>query len=440
MNIKKKYLFSAFSFVLIAALLLTTAGCKRKIPTGSDFEDVVYTMEVERSASSSSAQPSSRSDSTAPSQSRASVSSSAGASSAASSEEAEEEKNPQYVENWPVLKNANGFNINSVTDINKFGCTDGRVTVADFLPNVAYLENGVAKDIMFNGFAFMPSPNFVNDYGGTGDENEKPMTKDDWYHFIHRLEFRKDYNVDALENATGQVKKALNMPDYKVGVFLSIMKPVSSVENWGEINGKTISLKTDEGKTEALKWMVDESIKVFNDRHYKHLELCGFYYYQEYVYPESKPFLNAITDYIRSKKCITIWVPFFGARGYSDWRDFGFDRASLQANYFPGATLPNGGGIDRLQKTAIISDRNAMGYEMELASMNQDSITGFKEYMKASVNYDFLKKYHTFWIMGGPSTIKNLYRSKDSYTHSTYRELYLFLRRKLTLSSITEKS
>lgn len=441
MNNKFKNLLKIVSIIITISMLFT--GCVNNTPDGSDFKDVVYEIKLNTASSESELQ-----DTTSEiedTQSSVYVNSEVSSNLSSKDEDVEEDNeaedkptDPTFYQNWKPLLNPNGFNINSVQNAIKFSCVDGRITASTFLPSVAYLENDVARDVMFNGFIFMGSNTFFYDYGDD-DGGKRPMTKKDWMNYIYTYEFREGYSVDALENAVGQVKNALEMPDYKVGVFLCLSAPVKSVTNWGEINGKTLNFsESNEDRITALRWFVDEQIKAFNERKYQNIELCGFYYYHESLGDDDLNFLPAVTEYVRSLKYITVWSPYYKAGGYDRWQEFGFDRVAMQANYFAGRPdLPNAGGKDRVASAAVITATRGMGLEMETCGANPENIVGIKEYYRAGVSTGFMNRWHTWWLAGDLKGVKNLYKSTDPYVHSAYKEMYLFLKNRLQLTDIT---
>lgn len=419
---KFKSLLKMISVIAVITLLFT--GCTGNLPTGSDFEDLIYEIKVDTGSSSSGTEDISSNENTT----QSSINEN---SNDDQTEVNEELQDPTFFQNWSELLNPNGFNINSVQNTIKFNCIDSRITVSTFLPSVAYLENDVARDVMFNGFAFIGNNSFI----------DGSLTQKDWLNFIYTYEFREGFNVDALENAVGQVKTALEMPDYKAGVFLCLSAPKKSITNWGEVNGKTLNFsESNEDRITALKWFVDEQIKVFNERKYQNIELCGFYYYHESLDNDDLNFLPAITEYIRSLKYVTVWSPYYMAKSYDKWKDFGFDRTAMQANYFPGAeTLPNAGGKDRVTNTAAITSSRGMGVEMEVCGLKPENIVGIKEYYRVGITTGFMYRWHTWWFMGDLKGVKNLYKSTDPYVQSTYKEMYLFLNNRLQLADITSQ-
>lgn len=409
---------------------LCVTGCSKGKVAEPDFKDITYELKLEGSASSQNENDENNQE-TRQNEKKTDT-------KAKSNTDKSTDKITTNTDKTNGEDNKQESNEIKTINIHKFSCVDSRLTVSAFLPNIAYLEDGVAKDTMFDSLAFMPNNNFVHDYSSGG--GLKPMTQKDWNNYIYNYEFKTGYNMDALEEAAGQVKEALEMPDYKVNVYLSIMPPVNTVEAWGEVDGKMLNFaKSDADRVTGVKWLVDEQIKAFNERNYKNIKLCGFYYYHESISDDEAAILPAITDYVRSVNMITVWAPYYLAKGYDKWDTFGFDYAAMQSNYFPGRpNLPNGGGPDRVNSAVYITKARGMGTEMELASQsNAESIGGLKLYLKTAIETDTVDSFHTWWLASGLSTVKYLYKSTDPYIHSAYKEIYLFLKGNLQVSDIT---
>ena len=150
-----------------------------------------------------------------------------------------------------------------------------------FVHTVGYVKDGKIVDFLYDSFIFMPQPNFLYDHtpGGTGEKH--PMNKAQWTDFIENQEFMSGMNIDALNEATGIVKKELGNSDYKSHAFLSIFYPHNDMHEFGEVDGVNLDLSVLENKKKALKRMVDKSIEEFNKRNYEHIDLGGFYWFYE---------------------------------------------------------------------------------------------------------------------------------------------------------------
>jgi hypothetical protein len=320
------------------------------------------------------------------------------------------------------------------------------ITKEMFMPCVAYLVNDQIMDTMFDSFTLLPNPNYLYHYGSQ-DFGMKAMTKSDWQSYINDIQYARGVNMDALEAAVGEVTATLGKNDYQAGVFLSLFYPVRSVSNFGVVDGKNLNLSNLEDRKAAVKWMVDEHVRQFRAKNYRNVELAGFYWFIESMRaedPDMTEVVKYITDYVRSLDLITTWVPYFKARGYNYWREYGFDKVAMQANYFPARPdAPNAGPISRLTEVAALSKSLDMGVELELHCAITDAdaifktaVTGFKQYMKVGVEKDYMKVFHKYYMGNGPIMVNELC-TRNSYTQSAYDELYLFIKKTLKVSDMT---
>lgn len=323
-------------------------------------------------------------------------------------------------------------------DILKTYISNSDISKRYFMPSVAYMVGEEIRDTLFESFIFLPSPNFLYDWG-SANGGMKALDKADWQKYISDIQFAEDMNVDALDAAVGDVKAALGKSGYKAKIYLSLFYPVKGVTSFGEVNGKNLNLSNEADRIEAVKWMVDEHLRQFKARNYQNIEVAGFYWFkEEIVVSDDKELLNAVTDYVRSLGYITIWSGYYQAKGYDRWQELGIDKAFMQANYFPGAPdLPNNGSISRLASTASIAKHRGLGVELELANKTEASVTGFKQYLKSGVETGFMNGNHVYYLTNGPAEVYYLYNSRDAYIQETYTNLYQFINKNLKVSDIT---
>jgi len=324
--------------------------------------------------------------------------------------------------------------IKSTEDILKTYFTSSAISKTQFLVSASYMENGTVKDTMFQSFAFIPTPNYVYQSDGS-----YITTKKDWQAMLDEL-FLKEKNIDALEMAVGEIKSKLNQPKYKVKVYLPLLAAEKGDVNFGEVNGENLALSTEANRLNAVTWLVQEEIQRFKQKNYKNIELAGFFWFKESINAQKeKEHVKAVTSYVHSIKYEIIWSPFYMAEGYSDWKEYGFDRVSMQANYYPGVApenAPNNGPISRLSSISSIMKNRGIGIEMELGSISKNSITGFKQYMKYGIEKGYMHTYHVWYLCDGPGMVYKLYHSKDNYIHSAYKDMYKFIKRKLELTEL----
>lgn len=314
-------------------------------------------------------------------------------------------------------------------------CSDGisnRLSKKRLLSSIAYIKDGQIKDTLFDSFVILPSPNYLYNYGAA-DWGMKPLTKADWLNYITNEQFAKDVNVDAIDAAVGETKQALGRSDYKATIFMSLFYPVKSVTSFGEVNGKNLNLNNIADRKAAVKWMVDEQIRQFTARNYQNLRLGGFYWFPEAIEPtdmEVAEILKDVTDYVRSKNCITTWIPYHGAPGYDKAHELGFDLACMQANYF-GDGAPNAGGKERLAKTDTLIKKRKLGFCIELGGGDKKAIAILKDYLSVGAELGYINAYHMYYLGGGPNEVEKMANSAKPEIRSGYDELYKFIKKAL---------
>ena len=153
----------------------------------------------------------------------------------------------------------------------------GRQEVSDLLPYVAYLDTeGNMQDFFFDTYLFLPCVT----YGPSGSKlhgGPYASTKAiDWIDYVEDT-FTPGYNVDALDAAFGQAKATLGDSERKAGVFFTILYPAYNSKNFGSLGGKSLDMSKKADREYAIKWIIDEQMKIYNQRGYENLELLGFY-------------------------------------------------------------------------------------------------------------------------------------------------------------------
>ncbi|MBO4277845.1 MAG: DUF4855 domain-containing protein [Clostridia bacterium] len=294
------------------------------------------------------------------------------------------------------------------------------------LPYVAYIEDGKIKDTLFDGFLFLPHVYFLYDYSG-GHGVKKPLQQKDWQFYID-TQFAEGVNSDALEAAAEEVGNALGITDFRLKVFLSILYPVAGVTDFGELNGKHIDFTHAEDRYKALEWLVDEQLARFRRKNYKHLELAGYYWFTEEISYGDAPLmelLHRVTDHVRGLGYITVWIPYYRACGYDDWRNLGFDLGCYQPNYAFNKAVPD----SRLFEAAEDAKRLGMCIELEMGGVEDWNVGRMKKYYAAGVAAGYMKDAAHIYYQGSmPGYFYRAYESEDPYLHSVYNDTYRFIK------------
>lgn len=261
--------------------------------------------------------------------------------------------------------------------------------VGDYKCAIAYVDKSdVAQDWLYDNVTVMghyyTSGGKFNSYKSWAQEGKYYANQDDWYEWLcyafgtkvdgsrldsvvtdgsDMVDGQVTLNLLALEETARICKEELNDPDYKVGVKLNIYPCVEFQEDWGYIDGEHIDFTVDgcgseekalENRKKATQWYVDTAIAMWEAAGFEHLELTGFYYYEETIHETTDTIAadatRALTDIIHSTptpstntrkmtdsrqggRLYIYQLPYYQAEGYWDWSKYGFDYALMQPNY-----------------------------------------------------------------------------------------------------------
>ncbi|MBP5230383.1 MAG: DUF4855 domain-containing protein [Clostridia bacterium] len=304
-------------------------------------------------------------------------------------------------------------------------CSENRepVDASVFKPFVGYLdENGKAKDTLFDGYLFLPFVAFLYDRS-----RKRPLDKAKWQYYMDQ-QFLEGKNLDALEEAAEAVAGELGKEDLKLKVFFSIFYPVPEQHAFGEVGGRMLDFRKAEDRIAAMKWFIDEQAARFREKNYRRLELSGFYWFTEEIDYEDEPLLRmirSVTDHVRSMGLITTWIPYFGASGFDDWRNLGFDMACYQPNYAFRQDVPE----QRLFDAARTAKELGMCIELEVGGTQPWNVRHTRNYYAAGAVTGFMKDAaHMYYQDGLPGCFHAAYLSKDPFLHSMYDDTYRFIK------------
>lgn len=241
----------------------------------------------------------------------------------------------------------------------------------DFKSVIAHTDpSGARTGWMFDTVLFSNGGNVYKDYN----------TKEKWQTYLDRL-FTDGIGISALDAATAEAKSERKDRKYKTKVVLSIPYPNPNPDQiWGELNGQVVDFHIDNGeeaslaaRKKAVDWYVSTAVRMFDDKHYDHVELAGFYWQHEevgFATMNEENLVKQVADLIHKKHKKFYWIPFFQANGSTIWKELGFDAIMMQPNYyFESSYAPNAasGEVDtsRLNATIGTAKRFGMGVEVE---------------------------------------------------------------------------
>ncbi len=323
---------------------------------------------------------------------------------------------------------------------NPNGSNNGRFSPNDFKPYVGYYDQqGNLKDFFFDSYLFLP----CMAYGVSGArlhyDTANPTKAIDWVDYVNDT-FAEGTNVDALETAFGEVKQKLGDSERKAGVVFSILYPAHGQSDFGELGGKKLDFTKLEDRKYAIKWIIDEQLKLYNDRGYEHLDLIGFYWLEEYVVThgnkeENRQLYQYAGDYLHSLGLKFIWIPWYQANGYKEWKDLGFDAVCMQPNMF-WETVPT---KNRVEDTVAECKLYGMGTEMEVdnrALLSGEYYNRYLDYLQGGMNGGAMNSLKMYYQDARNGVYYKAWEAKDERSRSIYDLTYKYAKGTLTQEDI----
>ena len=300
----------------------------------------------------------------------------------------------------------------------------GMMTADEFMYYVGYYEDGVLKDTFFDSFVFSPANEYTTE--------EKQRTFEGWKEYI-TCQFTKERNLDALNTAAGIVGDELGIDNYKVNVFLPILRtwPTDKAGNtnvFGDIDGDGVNedFSDIKDRKKCIRWMIDTQLNLYSQANTEHLDLKGFYWHEEVIFmltdDMDEELIKYAADYVHSLGYILLWIPYYDAEGYNHWREYGVDIACLQPNY----SFMSAYDEARIYSAATKARLYGMSVEIELSSWKYtENIVHYKQYLEMGVKYGYMDAVKVYYLGMIPTDLTQALQGNE-YTASIYRDTYLF--------------
>ena len=298
----------------------------------------------------------------------------------------------------------------------------GKTTAEEYMPFVGYYDRGgKLADTFFDSFLFLPYGAYVNEENGDFTA---------WNAYVDNV-FAEDANVNALSEAAERVSEGLGR-DVRVRVFFSILYTWPDKTSFGDVDGDGVieDFSKAEDRKKAIKWIIDEQLARFEAGGYDNLDLLGFYWYEEqvtYTDPHELELIRYASDYVHSLGYKLMWIPWYCAPGYTDWKELGFDMACMQPNYaFSGQAT-----VERLYDNAETTRRLGMCVEIEIGQYDaQADILRYKEYLAVGAETGYMDAVKCYYQAGMPGAFYAAWKSADPFVNSVYHDTYLFAKGK----------
>lgn len=276
---------------------------------------------------------------------------------------------------------------------------------ASFGPHVVYTDRNDNKYWLFDSFLLIEftlgkGGQTTNQIFATGYYG-LPARKAEWQELLDYY-FTKDVSVDALDKTVGKQIGQIGRPAYKRQVVLTLPEPIVggagsnyptlAKDYWGVVEGRKLDFTRPADRLTACKWYIDKACEMFDAGGYEHVELAGFYWVAEEMY-HSSGIIEGVAEYLHSKGLRFEWIPYWKGEkdwqgndpDYFTWKDYGFDQAYLQPNYFFNESVP----ASRLTDAVKVINKYDLGYEVEFDEKAIESLGGTKR----SRLYDYMKAF-----------------------------------------------
>ncbi|MBO5869602.1 MAG: DUF4855 domain-containing protein, partial [Clostridia bacterium] len=273
-------------------------------------------------------------------------------------------------------------------------------------------------------------------------DSSNPTLAIDWTSYIEDT-FDEGVNVDALNSAFGKAKAKLNAPDKKAGVFFTILYPNKFAgSRFGSLGGREVDMSKIEDRKYAVKWMIDEQLRLYTEAGYENLDLIGFYWLEEFMLRSStdkdaKEIITYTAEYLHSLGLKFLWIPYHKARGYESWQDYGFDIACMQPNMYWDLSL----GRERVVSSAKQSRELGMSVEIEvdhLALTNGVYYNRYLDYLSGCLETGAIDSIKMYYQGGKPATFYSACVSSNVRTRSIYDLTYKYAKGTLTQQDIED--
>ena len=302
-------------------------------------------------------------------------------------------------------------------------CGGGKVyTAEEWLPLFGHVKDGKIDGTMFTAATLMPSP--VHVYYSNDLNNRVGF--DNWVQHVLT-------NAANINEAVGKVKAALGLTDYTVKLFPAVFDPSSDFGNaknhfadWGELNGITMDSRLREHCKMMMQYLVDAYLREFAKAAFEHVELVGFYMFDEGLNLNKMDWYREVTELFHQNGMLAVVAPYFKSNGYDVAKSVGIDLVAMQSNYFPEGRLAelNNGTIDRIDLNLSRITEIGIGITVEMSDAQEVCVTAYKTTIKKCIEYGFTDQFHLHYHNGA---LLGCIASEDEYIHSAYDDLYAYI-------------
>lgn len=264
-----------------------------------------------------------------------------------------------------------------------------RFTPEEVAPYVVHTFANGKKEWLFDGFLFIDFHDGGTCHFSPASNTGHAATKADWQKYLDD-HFTAGRALDGLNSCIAAYRDTIGDPGFKHQIVMTVPVPIPGQKDWGELDGRTLDFDNTADCVAACTWFIDQFRRRFAEAGYENLELNGIYWLDEQM-DRNGDVVRALAPVVHDRGLQFVWIPWFKAPHYQDWRGYGFDIAYLQPNYFFHKEM----SPSRLDEACQLARQYGMGVEFEAderaLSQNEDS------YMSRMDDYIKAFKRHKVW-------------------------------------------
>ncbi len=276
-----------------------------------------------------------------------------------------------------------------------------------------YIVEGNPVDTMFKAFIFNPirvrEDYFIHSmHTGLG----KFARNNDWLQIIERL-FMDDVNLDALYQNTKYGERT--------DVWVTIPYPNPLQERFGHVFGNNLNFVNDSDRIKAVQWWIDCFMMRWEEKTNLHdkLVLRGFAWQRESINSGDEALVKASNEYIHKHQLLSIWPFNYGSTGCLNWKEYGFDAAVANPNYYGNTEVDT----NWITNTSVFAKHYHTGIQINYGKGSTYNSTHIYDYLNLGLTNEFIQNCLLLYQFQD-QTMKQIYEEDIT----AYIQIYSFIK------------
>lgn len=274
--------------------------------------------------------------------------------------------------------------------------------------------DGKPAEWLFDGFLFLEIY-CTQDRGFAQWYRENGARKEEWIGLINQY-LAPDRDIVALNECIGEKRKMISSTFHRRKIVVSLPEPIAKQTDWGEIDGKKLDFNNDLDRLEAVRWYIDLLIERFTAANLENLQLSGFYWLTEQA-THTRSFVRDVADYIHKKGLDFYWIPYFGADGYTQCKELGFDYVYLQPNHFFHIHIPDSRIQEAIDRAAAAGISNEIEFDERVLEARGNRAARLAAYLDTFEKNGLFENNNIAYYQGNDAFYRMKYGSEQDRSY-----------------------